>query len=139
MGRLALHAGEAHDSGDFGRSFSPVGRRPTTGRKVEGRELTCVRIDDDSWAQWAMARRCVSSGEVLGVARSPSGMRGSRRGEWGVVFQILTTCGSTDWIIHGGNACMWAPHEISPPRTSWVYGVGMQHASRAHAPPAVSS
>jgi hypothetical protein len=68
------------------------------------------------WTTWVLATK--DQGEV------GSGV--------GVVFQILTTCRSPDWIIHEGNACMWAPHEISPPRTSWDYG--SRHAACKQSP-----
>jgi hypothetical protein len=68
------------------------------------------------WTTWVLATK--DQGEV------GSGV--------GVVFQILTTCRSPDWIIHEGNACMWAPHEISPPRTSWDYG--SRHAACKRSP-----
>jgi hypothetical protein len=46
-------------------------------------------------------------------------------------------------IIHGGKACMWAPHEISSLRTSWDYGscwhAACKRIPRADAPHAVSS
>jgi hypothetical protein len=53
----------------------------------------------------------------------------------------LTTCRYADSIIHGGNTWMWAPHEISPPRTSWDYGswhAACKRSPREDAPHAVS-
>jgi hypothetical protein len=68
MGRLALHAGEAHGSEDFGASVLTCGRL-TAGRKAEGRELTCVRIGDDSLG--TMARCCIRGREGVLVGVRP--------------------------------------------------------------------
>jgi hypothetical protein len=81
MGRLALHAGEAHDSGDFGHPFSPVGRRPTAGRKAEGRELTCARIGDDSWAQWRGAASVLARCSAWLDLQEACGVLGEENGE----------------------------------------------------------
>jgi hypothetical protein len=68
---------------------------------------------------------------------SHKGSRGSGIRCGSSFFQILTTCRSANWIIHGGNTCMWAPHEISPPHTSWDYG--SQHAACKRSPHAPRS